>query len=253
MTLIKTALVTGAARRIGAHLARALAADGFAVAIHCRQSRNEADALAAEIATKGGKAAVIMGDLADPQALEAVMATAAAALGPIGLLVNNASEFEPDAVPNLDRAGYERRLAVNLTAPIFLAQAFAQNLPEGADGLVVHIVDQRVLKPTPQYFSYTLSKQALWAATRTLAQALAPRIRVNAIAPGPTLASSRQSPEDFDKQTAATLLGHGPDLADFTAALRFLIAARSVTGQMIALDGGQHLIWQTADVIGLTE
>lgn len=253
MTLPRTALVTGAARRIGRHLALALAREGFDVAIHRQASALEADAVAEEIRALGRRALVLAADLAIPAEVDAMVPAAVAALGPLGVLVNNASTFTGDELPNVTRESYARHLTVNLETPVFLSQAFARQLPEGAEGLILHLIDQRVWKPTPIFFSYSLSKAALWEATRTMAQALAPRIRVVGLAPGPTLRNIRQSEEDFAKQASATLLERGPDLEEFSAALRFILAARSLTGQMIALDGGQHLVWQTPDVVGIVE
>ncbi|WP_376801469.1 SDR family oxidoreductase [Candidatus Raskinella chloraquaticus] len=253
VTMPRTALITGAAQRIGRRLALGLAEDGFAIAIHCNRSRSDAEILAAEIAGRGGTAIVLQADLGDASAVDQLVPQAVARLGPLGLLVNNASQFEPDEAADMSRAHYERQMAVNLTTPLFLAQAMVKALPVEHEGLIVNLIDQRVLKLTPQFFSYTLSKAALWTATRTMAQAFAPRIRVNAIAPGPTLKGSRQPDDDFLRQQQATILRRGPDLEDFSAALRFLVATRSLTGQMIALDGGQHLIWQTADNTGLVE
>jgi NAD(P)-dependent dehydrogenase (short-subunit alcohol dehydrogenase family) len=169
---------------------------------------------------------------------------------PITLLVNSASLFEDDRVGGLDAAGLDAHYQTNLRAPVLLAQAFAAALAPARDGLIVNILDQRVWRLTPQFFSYTLSKAALWTATQTLAQALAPRIRVNAIGPGPTLPSIHQAPGDFEAESAAVPLGRGPTPGEIAAALRYLIDAPSVTGQMIAVDGGQHLGWRTPDVIG---
>jgi NAD(P)-dependent dehydrogenase (short-subunit alcohol dehydrogenase family) len=249
----KNALVTGGARRIGAAIATDLARHGWGVAIHCRSSLAEAEALAGQIKAEGGRATVVAGDLADPQALPRLVAAAADRLGPIGLLVNNASMFERDGIGTLDPELFERQLAVNLTAPVMLADAFVNRLPEGVEGHIINIVDQRVLKPTPQFFSYTLSKAALTMATRTMAQALAPRIRVNAIGPGPTLANARQNGDDFARQAAAVLLGHGPRLEEFGRTVRYLVETPSITGQLICLDGGQHLAWETPDVVGIAE
>jgi NAD(P)-dependent dehydrogenase (short-subunit alcohol dehydrogenase family) len=245
----RTALVTGAAKRIGAAIATDLAAHGFAVAIHCRSSREEAEAVAAGIRAAGGRAAVVMGDLEDLDGLPRLLGDAAAALGPVGLLVNSASRFDADLVGDLEPAVFERQLRVNLTAPCLLAQALAAALPGDTEGHVVNITDQRVLKPTPRAFSYTLSKAALHVATTTLAQALAPRIRVNAIAPGPTLGNVRQSVEDFAEVLASVPLGRGPDLAEFGRTIRFLVETRSITGETICLDGGQHIAWQTPDAL----
>jgi NAD(P)-dependent dehydrogenase (short-subunit alcohol dehydrogenase family) len=172
---------------------------------------------------------------------------AAGAFGPLTLLVNSASMFEPDDIENLERMHLERAIAVNLAAPLFLAQAFAAQAPEGADASIVNIVDQRVLKPTPRFFSYTLSKSALHSATTTLAQGLAPRLRVNAVAPGPTLPSPRQSDAQFAAQTASLPLMKGPAPEDIAAAVVYLAQAKGVTGVTIAVDGGQHLAWRTAD------
>ncbi len=195
----RAALITGAGRRIGRAIALALARAGYAVMLHANRSRAEAEKLAGEITDKGGKARVVLAELADPDAV-AKLVPAAAAFGPLTLLVNNASLFDEDEIATLDRARFERTMAVNLTAPLFLSQAFAAQAPEDADASIVNVVDQRVLKPTPRFFSYTLSKSALAAATVTLAQALAPKLRVNAVAPGPTLPSPRQSAEQFAVQ-----------------------------------------------------
>lgn len=247
------ALVTGGARRIGRAIVEALAAAGRPVAIHCRRSVDEAAALARRIESAGGRAAVVTADLADPASFEPMFDAAEAALGPIGILVNNASMFEDDAVETLHPALLQAHMTVNLTAPCLLAATMARRLPAAAGGLVVNIVDQRVLKPSPPFFSYGLSKAGLWWATRTMAQALAPRVRVVALAPGPTLKSARQSDEDFRRQTESVLLGHGPDLAEFGRTIQWLVDTPSVTGQLIALDGGQHLAWRTPDVDGIRE
>ncbi|CAM5396207.1 NAD(P)-dependent dehydrogenase (short-subunit alcohol dehydrogenase family) [Aquamicrobium terrae] len=248
-----TALVTGGARRIGSAIVEDLAAHGFAVAIHANASRSEADELAARIAGAGGRAAVVTADLTDMAAAGALVAAAEAELGPVSLLVNNASVFDDDSILDFDEAAWDRHFAIHVKAPAVLVRAFALALPAGADGLVVNIIDQRVWKPTPHYFSYTLSKSALWAATQTMAMALAPRIRVNAIGPGPTLKNARQDDADFQAQLDGLVLRRGPELSEFGATIRYLWQARSVTGQMIALDGGQHLAWQTPDVTGMAE
>jgi len=247
------ALVTGGARRIGRAIVEDLAKNGFAVAIHCRSSVDVAEALAEDVRKQGGRAAVVTADLADLDAARALPAKAAAALGPLTLLVNNASIFEADGIGSLEPARFQRQMAVNLAAPVFLADAFAAQLPADRDGLVVNMIDQRAWKTTPHFVSYQLSKSGLLTATRTLAQALAPRIRVNAIGPGPTLPSPRQDPAEFRKQAEAVLLRHGPDLCEFGRTIRYLYETRSITGQMIALDGGQHLAWETPDVVGINE
>jgi len=243
----RAALITGAGRRIGRAIALALAHDGYAVVLHANTSRREAEKLAGEIVDAGGKASVVLVDLADGEALLGLM-PAAAAFGPLTLLVNNASLFDDDDIVTLDRAHFERTLAINLTAPVFLAQAFAAQAPAGSS--IVNIVDQRVLKPTPRFFSYTLSKSALASATVTLAQALAPKLRVNAVAPGPTLPSPRQTAEQFAAQAAAVPLKQGPMPEEIAAAVVYLAGARSVTGTVIAVDGGQHLAWRTLDSDG---
>jgi len=250
---IKTALVTGGAKRIGRAIARDLAADGFAVAIHCNRSVDEGAALAEEIALAGGKAIAIAADLTDMRQVETLVDRASAELGPLGLLVNSASIFRDDAPENLDLAVLDRHFAIHLKAPVLLTGRLAAQLPDGAEGLVVNIIDQRVWRLTPRYFSYTLSKSALWTATQTLAQGLAPKVRVNAIGPGPTMQSAHQEPADFQAQIDGLLLKHGPELGEFGATIRYLWQTRSVTGQMIALDGGQHLAWETPDVTGLIE
>ncbi|HEU5017684.1 MAG TPA: SDR family oxidoreductase [Pseudolabrys sp.] len=238
------ALITGGARRIGAAIARALVRNGYAVALHANRSRPDAEALARNIVDGGGRAAVVQGDLADARAVERLV-PAAAALAPLTLLVNSAAEFEPDEIGTIDRAAFERTLAVNLAAPLFLAQAFAAQAPAGA--AIVNVVDQRVFKPTPRFFSYTLSKAALHTATTTLAQALAPRIRVNAVAPGPTLPSPRQSEAQFAAQAATLPLERGPSPEDIAEAVVYLAHAQAVTGVTVPVDGGQHLAWRTAD------
>ncbi|MDF2972413.1 MAG: short chain dehydrogenase [Microvirga sp.] len=249
----KVALVTGGAQRIGLRIVERLAAEGYAVAIHCRRSADEAERSADRIRRSGGEAAVVQGDLADAATVERLVPEAVRALGPLTLLVNNASEFEPDEVETLTQERWDRHLAVNLRAPAFLARDFAHQLPAEGQGCIVNIVDQRVWKLTPQFFSYTLTKAALFTATQTMAQALAPRIRVNAIGPGPTLSNVRQGDEDFDKQSSAVLLGHGGTPDEIADAVLYLAKAGSVTGQMIAVDGGQHLAWETPDVAGIRE
>ena len=253
MTAIRNALVTGGARRIGRAISEDLAAGGLGVAIHCNRSRGEADGLAAAIRARGGRAAVVAADLADRGAVARLLDEAQAVIGPIGLVVNNASAFESDDADDFDWQTWDRHFALHLEAPVTLARALAASLGEGEDGLVVNMIDQRVLRLTPRFFSYTLSKAALWTATQTLAQALGPRIRVNAIGPGPTLPNERQQPSDFEAQVDGLILQRGPELSEFGRTIRYLIDARSVTGQMIALDGGQHLAWQTPDVAGIVE
>ena len=247
------ALVTGGAKRIGRAIVEDLADHGFAVAIHCNRSRAEADMLAAHINSSGGRATVVVADLTDMADVSGLVARAEAVLGPVCLLVNNASLFEDDSVLDFNWRAWDRHFAVHVKAPAQLAQEFAHALPTDREGLIVNIIDQRVWRPTPRYFSYALSKSSLWTATQMMAQALGPRIRVNAIGPGPTLKNTRQNDEDFEAQVEGLILKRGPELSEFGATIRYLWAARSVTGQMIALDGGQHLAWQTPDVTGMVE
>ncbi|MHA1158229.1 MAG: SDR family oxidoreductase [Alphaproteobacteria bacterium] len=245
---LRTALVTGGAQRVGAAISADLAANGWAVAIHVGQSRAAGEALAAKIVASGGQAAVVAGDLGDPQQLGAIVPAASRALGPPQLLVNNAATFDRDEFGALDREVWDRQMAINLTAPVFLAEAMAARLPDGQEGNVVNMLDQRVLKPLPVYASYQLAKSALFTATHTLAQALAPRVRVNALALGPILPHAEQPDADFSRKIAAVPLRRGVDMAEIGRAIRFLVDCRSITGQTIALDGGQHLAWLTPDL-----
>lgn len=249
MTQPRSALVTGAARRIGAAIARDLAKDGWAVAIHSNASALEGEALAAEIEAAGGRAAALRADLADPASLARLIPAAIDAVGPLTLLVNNASVFLHDGLGRLEIAGWQAQFDINLRAPVFLAEAFAAQLPEGGEGNIVNMIDQRVWKLTPEMTSYTLTKAALWAATQTLAQALAPRIRVNGIGPGPTLPNLHDGDRGLTQEAAGVPLKRAVELADFGRAVRFLVETRSITGQMIALDSGQHLAWRTPDIV----
>lgn len=247
------ALVTGSVRRIGRAIVEDLSRHGFDVALHCHGSRDEADVIAASLTQNGVRVEVFGGNLTVAGAGAALIGEVAAAMGPLRLLVNNASIFEDDEMGTLGEAQFDLHFAIHVKAPVFLAEAFAAQLPAGLDGLIVNIIDQRVWRPNPKFFSYTLSKATLWAATRTMAQALAPLIRVNGIGPGPTLKNTRQTDEDFKKSTDGLLLQHGPELSEFGATIRYLWEAKSVTGQMIALDGGQHLAWETPDILGIAE
>jgi len=238
---LPAALVTGGARRIGRAIVEDLARNGWAVAIHCHASCDEADMLASEIAAADGKAGVVLGDLADLPAATGIVEAAAKALGPLTLLVNNASIFEKDTVGHLDAGLWQRQMTVNLAAPVFLAEAFARQVPPDAEGNIVNLIDQRAFRPTPDHFSYQLSKSALLTATEILARALAPRIRVNGIAPGPVLPSAHSNPEAFSRHVAALPLQRKPDLAEFGRTVRYFVENRSITGQTIALDGGQRL------------
>ena len=244
------ALVTGASRRIGRALALAAATAGHDVIVHARAAPEDAAETGRAIEALGRRHAVRLGELAAPDVCKRLLQPDAELGGrPITLLVNCASAFEDDRIETLTPGGWDAAMASNARAPVLLSQAFAAALPPDREGLIVNITDQRVWRPTPRFFSYAVSKAALWAATVMLAQALAPRIRVNAIAPGPTLASVHQSPADFAAEAGAVPLGHGPTPEEIGQALAFLIAAPSVTGQMIAVDGGQHLAWRTPDVL----
>jgi NAD(P)-dependent dehydrogenase (short-subunit alcohol dehydrogenase family) len=244
----KTVLVTGAAKRLGRLIATGLAQRGWNVAIHYNGSGTEAEATAAEARAAGVKTALVQADLSTEAGMDGVVAAAARQLGPLTALVNNASVFEQDGWGSATRESWDRHMETNLRAPFVLAQEFARQLPDAMHGAIVNIIDQRVLKPTPQFLSYSLSKAGLYWLTTTLAQALAPRIRVNAVGPGPTLVNARQSLDDFNRQREATVLGRGAEPQDVCDAVCYLLDAPAVTGQMIAVDGGQHLVWNTPDV-----
>lgn len=255
------ALITGAGHRLGAAMARELAGRGWDVALHYASSREGAEAVAGECRALGVKAVTLQADLLDEAATQALLPAAAEALGgTLTLLINNASIFEYDTIGTATRRGWDRHMDSNLRAPFVLTQAFAAQAPDVAQdargepvatGLVINMIDQRVLKPTPEFMTYTLAKMGLWALTRTSAQALAPAIRVNAIGPGPTLKGARQTEQHFARQRANTVLGRGSDPEDITAALAYLLDAKAVTGQLICVDGGQHLGWRTPDIIGV--
>ena len=235
------ALVTGGARRLGRHLVRTLAERGWAVAIHYRDSRDEAETLAAEIAAAGGRALPVQADLADPAQAERVLATAADALGPISVLVNNAAIFDYDHAREFSVAGWDRQLAINLRAPVLLARDFARILPPDRTGLIVNLLDHGIAWRPKGYFSYTISKTALATATELLALELAPQVRVNAIAPGLTLISGKQSAADFERLVNRTPLGKGSSPAAIRRAFEYLLDAEVVTGQILFVDGGRRL------------
>lgn len=237
----KVVLITGAARRIGRTIALDMARNGWAVAIHCRNSTREAEALAAEIAGTGQRAAVLTADLSQFEALDRLVAECEAALGPPSCLINNASEFLLDSVHSTDQATWDTHLDINLKAPVFLAKAMARRLPADQTGNIINIIDQRVWNLKPDFFSYTISKAGLWTATRMLAQALAPRIRVNAIGPGPVLKSIHQTDAEFAAEAQSTLMQRGVSTDEIAQTVRFILEAPAMTGQMIVLDGGQHL------------
>jgi NAD(P)-dependent dehydrogenase (short-subunit alcohol dehydrogenase family) len=242
----RAALVTGGARRLGRAIALALAEAGFSVAVHCHASRDDAERTASGVRALGTEAVVLAADLADETAVAALLPAAEAALGPIGVLVNNASIFERDEWHDATRQSWDRHVETNLRAPFVLTQAFAQALPASAEGVVINMIDQRVWSITPHFVSYTVSKAGLWALTRSMALALAPRIRVNAIGPGPALPSPRQTEAQFARQSAAVPLGHGTGPEEVARAAIAILSLPAMTGQMLALDGGQHLQWSPA-------
>ena len=256
---MNVALITGAAKRLGRAMALYLAERGHDVAIHYAGSQDEAERTAADARALGVAARTFRADLLDPDATAALVPQVAQAMGQLGVLVNNASVFDYDNIHSATMDDWDRNIGSNLRAPFQLIQAFAAQAPKAqpdengepqARALVVNMVDQRVLKPTPEFMTYSLAKAGLWSLTRTAAQALAPDIRVNAIGPGPTLIGARQSQAHFDAQRAGTVLGRGSDPQGITQALGYFLDARAVTGQLICVDGGQHLAWQTPDIIG---
>ena len=257
---MSTALVTGAGKRLGRAMALHLARRGHDVVVHFATSGEDAEAVVSEIVGMGRRAMALQADLLDEGAVQGLVPRAAEAVGPLTILVNNASIFEHDDIRTATRESWDRHIESNLRAPFVLTQRFAEQVPEPAidaagepvaRGLVVNMIDQRVRKLTPEFMTYTIAKMGLWALTRTSAQALAPAVRVNAIGPGPTMQGARQSAEHFARQRAATVLQRGAGAEDITAALSYLIDATAVTGQLICVDGGQHLAWQTPDVLGL--
>jgi NAD(P)-dependent dehydrogenase (short-subunit alcohol dehydrogenase family) len=245
---VKNVLVTGAAKRLGRAIALDLAAAGWNVAVHYHGSAEDAGSAVQAARAFGVEAAGLKCDLSKEAETTTLVDRAAKEIGPLTALINSASLFENDDWQSANRKTWDDHIETNLRAPLVLSQAFAKQLPQDARGSIINIVDQRVLKPTPQFLSYSLSKAGLYWLTTTLAQGMAPRIRVNAVGPGPTLKNPRQSDADFDRQRDATILKRGADPADICAAVRYLLDAPAVTGQMLAVDGGQHLIWQTPDV-----
>ncbi|WP_224824939.1 SDR family oxidoreductase [Cognatishimia sp. MH4019] len=255
------ALVTGAGKRLGQAMALFLADKGFDVAVHYAASRDAADALVAEIKAKGQRAIAVQADLLNEDEMHALVPQAVEGLGgPLTCLVNNASIFEYDTIQSATRATWDRHMQSNLRAPFVLTQAFAAQVPNAvldaqdepvAQGLIVNMIDQRVRALTPEFMTYTLAKMGLWSLTQTAAQALAPHVRVNAIGPGPTLQGGRQAPDQFSKQRGATILRRGANLDDITAALGYFLSSPAITGQLLCVDGGQHLAWETPDVLGV--
>jgi len=256
-----TALVTGAGKRLGHAMALELAACGHDIAVHYNGSAEAAAETVAAVEALGRRAVALQADLLDEASVAGLMPAAVSALGQVDVLVNNASIFEHDDIETATLDSWNRHIGSNLRAPFVLTQALAAQLPAEADrdengeplvrGLVINMIDQRVRKLTPEFMTYTIAKMGLWAFTRTAAQALAGKARVNAIGPGPTMQGARQSADHFAAQRAATVLGRGADPEGICAALRYFLDARAVTGQLICVDGGQHLAWETPDVLGV--
>ncbi|WP_172299690.1 SDR family oxidoreductase [Pseudoruegeria sp. HB172150] len=254
---MRTALVTGAAKRLGRANALALAEDGFDVAVHYASSEKEAEETVAEIKAMGRRAVALQADLLDEDAMQTLLPRAAEELGTITVLVNNASVFEYDNIRSATRDSWDRHIESNLRAPFVLTQALAAQAPAPstdergevrAEALVVNMIDERVRKLTPEFMSYTIAKMGLWAFTQTAAQALAPRVRVNAVGPGPTVQGARQTEDHFRRQREAMLLERGSNPEDITAALLYFVHAPAVTGQLLCTDAGQHLLWKTPEV-----
>ena len=257
----QAALVTGGALRLGRAMVLKLASRGCDIALHYANSAQAAEQTASEVRTFGVNAVTLQADLLVEAEVAGLISRATSALGkPLTILVNNASIFEYDTLETASRKSWDRHMESNLRAPFVLIQEFARQVPAPlpdarneplAQGVVVNMIDQRVLKPTPEFMTYTLAKMRQWALTRTAAQALAPEVRVNAIGPGPTMQGIRQSAEHFDRQRRATILERGADPDDITAALAFILDAKALTGQILCIDGGQHLGWKTPDVLGV--
>lgn len=246
----RNVLITGGAKRIGRAIALGLAKDGWGVAVHHRRSPDAAEETVQQIVEAGGRAHAVQADLVEVSSLSPLIEQTAAKLGPLTALINNASLFADDDLDSLTPESWAAHMDTNLRAPLFLAQAFARQLPESSSGNIINIIDQRVWRLTPRFLSYTASKAGLWTLTQTLAQALAPKIRVNGIGPGPTLSNDRQSNADFEAQAASTLLQRQISTEEICTAVRFILASPAMTGQMIALDSGQHLAWETPDAVG---
>ena len=254
-------LVTGAAARIGREISLSLAKAGWNVAVHYASSGDAASSTAQEIRRHGVRAEKLQADLLDEKAIKGLVPAAAEALGgPLTMLINNASIFEYDTIKSATRESWDRHMMSNLRAPFILTQDFAAQAPDVekaddgrplAQGVVINMIDMRVRKLTPQFMTYTLAKSALWTFTQTAAQALAPAIRVNAIGPGPTLKAARQSAQHFADQQAATILQRGSDPQGITEAVHFIVNSSGLTGQLLCIDGGQHLAWETPDVLGV--
>lgn len=244
---VGTALITGSARRIGRAIALSLAKRGWDIAIHYQNSDSDARQLSANIESLGQRSVVLAADLSNPDNVANLIPDCAQALSPPNCLINNASAFLPDSIETLEPATWDTHLDVNLKAPVFLAREFLRHLPATAEANIINLIDQRVWKLTPDFFSYTISKAGLWTATRMMAQSMAPRVRVNAVGPGPVLRSIYQTDADFAAEVQSTLLKKGPTPDDIAAAVCFILETPAMTGQMIALDSGQHLTWSKPD------
>lgn len=243
MSVDKAVLITGAGARVGAYIARGLAKDGWHVCIHFNRSGDKAQALADELNEAGGSVSIVKANLSVPQDVNTLIKRCGR---PLSALINNASTFKPDTAEDFTTATWDYHRAVNLDAPLRLSSDFATQAEQG--GCIINMIDQRVLKPNPQFFTYSLAKAGLYWATKTMAQSFAPTVRVNGIGPGPTLENTEQEAGEFTAEAKATLLGEGSPPETILHGVRYLLSATSVTGQMIAVDGGQHLVWQTPDL-----
>ena len=256
-----SAFITGAATRIGKEMALGLAAQGKNIVVHYMNSKKEAEQVVIEAKSYGVRAECIKADLLKDSEVSGLISAASSLIGnPLDVLVNNASIFEYDNVETASLDSWNRHIGTNLKAPLFLMQEFSRQVPDGivdskgeylSQANIVNIVDQRVLKKTPEFFTYSLAKMGLWSLTQTAAQALAPKIRVNAIGPGPTIQGHRQKEDHFKKQRKNTVLKRGSAPNEILAALTFILNTPSITGQLICIDGGQHLAWKTLDILGL--
>lgn len=244
----KVALVTGGARRIGEVISRRLARSGWDVVVHCNSSLAAGQALATDLCSHGARAATVEADLSNRDAVGTLLDRASQPFGPVTLLVNNAAAFERDDLQTVTWESWDKHLAPNLAAPIFLTKRFAELLPEQANGNVVNLLDQKVSNLNPDFLSYTISKVALAGATRMLAMALGPRIRVNGIAPGITLISGKQTQASFEKAWRDTPLGRSSTPEEIADALLSIISLPSLTGQILHLDGGESLASRSRDV-----
>ncbi|RQO36965.1 short chain dehydrogenase [Herminiimonas sp. KBW02] len=247
--LKKTALVTGAARRIGRTIALALAQNGWDVVVHYARSAAEAAATVADITALGQRAIALQCDLNDEAAVKTLLDKAAAQLGPVSCVVNNASLFDYDSAADFSTATLDAHMHTNLVAPVLLAQALHRATPDGAQAVVVNLLDQKLFNLNPDFLSYTLSKAALQSATTMLAQALAPKVRVVGVAPGITLVSGDQSEAEFQRAHKVTPLGRSSTPDDIAHAVRFVVEAQAMTGTTLLVDGGQHLIPLQRDVM----